>query len=243
MQRHLFLAELFHERGFLLDQDQFPLVDYADAVGHFLGFIDVVRGQDDGHAAVAQRPDQPPHVAAQFHIHARGRFVEEQDLRLVRQGLGDQHAALHAARQRHDLVVALVPQRQVAQHLPEMRRVARAAEQPPAEAHRVPHGLERVGVQLLRHQADLRPRCAVIAHDVVAVGEHRSRGRRDDPADDADQRRLSRAVGPEQGEDLALADFEVDALQCLQARSVGLGQVGNGDDRLHRCECNVIPAV
>ena len=40
-------------------------------------------------------------------------------LRLVRQRLGDQHPALHAARQRHDLAVLLVPQRQGLQHLVE----------------------------------------------------------------------------------------------------------------------------
>ena len=74
---------------------------------------------------VAQPAHQRPHVAAQLDVDAGGRLVEEQDLRLVRERLGDQHAPLHAARQRHDLVVALVPQRQVAQHLLEVRRVRR----------------------------------------------------------------------------------------------------------------------
>ena len=56
---------------------------------------------------------QLPHVAAQLDVDAGGRLVEKQDPRLVRQRLGDQHAALHAARERHDLAVLLVPQRQV----------------------------------------------------------------------------------------------------------------------------------
>ena len=129
VQRQLLLAELLHQLGLLLDHDQLALVDHADAVGHLLGLVDVVGGQDDGDAAFAQAPHQRPHVAAQLDVHARGRLVEKQDLRLVRQRLGDHHAALHAARQRHDLVVALVPQRQVAQHLLDVRRVRRAAEQ------------------------------------------------------------------------------------------------------------------
>ena len=58
-------------------------------------------------------------------------------------------------------------------------------------------------------------------------------GRRDDAADDADQRGLAGAVRTQQREDLALADLEVDALQRLQARRVGLGQVRDGDDRRH----------
>ena len=67
-----------------------------------------------------------------------------------------------------------------------------------------------------------------------------ARGRRDDAADDADQRRLAGAVRAEQREDLALADLEVDALQRLQARGVGLGQAGNGDDRRHRREGSAV---
>ena len=103
LQRELLLAELAHQLGLVLDQDDLALVDHADAVGHLLGFVDVVRGEDDGHAGVAQRAHDLPHVLAQLDVDAGGRLVEEQDLRLVRQRLGDQHAALHAARQRHDL--------------------------------------------------------------------------------------------------------------------------------------------
>ena len=153
---------------------------------------------------------------------------------------GAKHPPFHAARQRHDLVVALVPQREIAQHLLEVRRVRRAAEEAAAEAHRAPHRLEHVGVQLLRDQTDLRPRGTVVAHDVVAVDEDPSRGRRDDAADDADQRRLAGAVRAEQGEDFAPADLQVDALQRLQARSVGLGQARDGDHRRHRREGNPI---
>ena len=156
MQRELLLAELLHERGLLLDHDQLALADDADAVGHLLGLVDVVRGEDDGDARVAQAPHQRPHVAAQLDVDAGGRLVEEEDLGLVRERLGDEDAALHPARQRHDLVVALLPQRQLAQHLLQVRGIRRAAEEPAAEAHRRPHGLEHVGVQLLGHEADLR---------------------------------------------------------------------------------------
>ena len=45
-----------------------------------------------------------PHVLPQLDVDARGRLVEEQDLRIVRERLRDHHAPLHAARERHDLV-------------------------------------------------------------------------------------------------------------------------------------------
>ena len=103
LQRQLLLAELAHQLGLVLDQDELALVDDADAIGHLLGLFDVVRGEDDGDAALAQASHQLPHVAAQLNVDAGGRLVEEQDLRFVRQRLGDHHAPLHAAGQRDDL--------------------------------------------------------------------------------------------------------------------------------------------
>src|SRR5688500_7390372 len=50
VQRELLLAELPHEDGFLLHHDQLALVDDADAVGHLLGLVDVMRGENDGDA-------------------------------------------------------------------------------------------------------------------------------------------------------------------------------------------------
>ncbi len=47
----------------LLHQDDLALADHADAVGHLLGLVDVVRGEDDRHAGIAQRAHELPHVA------------------------------------------------------------------------------------------------------------------------------------------------------------------------------------
>ncbi len=48
------------------------------------------------------------------------------------------------------------------------------AEQAAAERCRIPHGLESVGGQFLRDQADQSAGCAIVADDVVAVDEHPS---------------------------------------------------------------------
>ena len=157
-----------------------------------------------------QRPHHFPHALAQFDVDARGRLVQEQDLRLVRQRLGDHHPALHAAGQRDDLGVLLVPQRQVLQHLLDMGGVFRLAEQAAAEADGRPHRFERVGVQFLRHQPDQRARRAVIAVDVMAADGDAAFAQIGDAADDADQRGLAGAVRPEQRKNLAAPDLEVD---------------------------------
>jgi hypothetical protein len=143
-------------------------------------------------------------------------LVQKQDLRLVRQRLGDHHAPLHAARQRHDLGILLVPQGESRSTFSIWAGFFGLPNRPAAELDRGPHRLERVRGQFLRHQADLFARRAIVAHDVVAVGEHRAGARIDDAANDGDQRRLAGAVRPEQRKNLAAADFEVDVLQRLK---------------------------
>ena len=230
LQRQLLLAELAHQLRFFLDEDEPALADYADAVGHFLGFVDVMRGQDDGDAGLPQRAHQRPHVAPQLDVDAGRRLVEKQDARLVRQRLGDQHAALHAARQRPDHVVFLLPQRQLLQHFLDVGGLGSEAEQAAAERDRRPHRFEGVGRQFLRHEPDEGARGAPIADDVVAVDFDGPGARLDYPADRADERRFARAIGAQQRENLAAADFEVDVLQRLEAGGVDLAETSDGDD-------------
>jgi len=94
-------------------------------------------------------------------------------------------------------------------------------------------GLERVGRELLGHEPDHGACLPVLAPDVVPVDEHLPRSRVDDPADDADERRLAGAVRTEEREDLALRDLEVDRLQRLEARREGLAQLLDGENGSH----------
>jgi len=55
---------------------------------------------------------------------------------------------------------------------------------------------------------------------ICPVGRH-------DSADRIDQRGLARAIGAEQGEDLALVDVEIDGLQRLQPALVGLAEAAD----------------
>ena len=56
-----------------------------------------------------------------------------------------------------------------------------------------------------------------VAGDVVAVVADRARLDRQQPADALQRRRLARAVGADQADELAVADVEVDALDRLDA--------------------------
>src|SRR3546814_2345686 len=88
-----------------------------------------------------------------------------------------------------------VPERQVPKHRFEIGLVGRLAEQPAAETHAREHRGEGIDRHFLRHQPDAAARGAIIADRIVPVDGDRARRRRHDAADDADQRRLARAVG------------------------------------------------
>src|SRR5262249_2364911 len=65
--------------------------------------------------------------------------------------------------------------------------------------------------------------------DVVPEHARLACGLVDERGDDADERRLAGAVGPEQREEIPLLDVEVDALQGLDAVPVGLGESADGE--------------
>ena len=71
-----------------------------------------------------------------------------------------------------------------------------------------------------------------LAVDVVTEYGDAAAALFDERHDDADGRRLAGAVRPEQREEIAFLDVEVDAAQRLHAIRVGLGQAADRE-RLH----------
>lgn len=232
----LLASEFRHQRVLVLDEQYLAAVDHRDPVGDLLRFLDVVRRQNDRHARSAQPLDDLPHALAQADVDTGRRLIEEKDARLVRERLGDQHAPLHAAGKLAQRAVLLVPEREVFQHLFDMRRIRLLAVKPAREGNGVPHGLESIGGQFLRHQAYHRPRLAEVAHDVVAADGNLAARRIDDTADDRDERRLAGAVRTEEGKNFALLDVEADAFQSLEPRGIGLRQIGDGNDWRHETD-------
>ena len=68
---------------------------------------------------------------------------------------------------------------------------------------------------------DQRPRGAIVPIDVVPAHRHAAFAQIGDAADDADQRGLARAIRPEQREDLAGLDIQIDVVQRLETGAVG----------------------
>src|SRR5205823_4209776 len=106
--------------------------------------------------------------------------------------------------------LALVPQRQAFQQIRDLLLVARLAEQSARKIRRAPDTLECFGGEFLRYETNPLAGVAEVRLPVLAVDQHFAARGCDNAADDIDQSRLAGAVRPEQRENLAAPDVEVD---------------------------------
>ena len=67
-----------------VEHDQ-PLLEHRDAVRLPLGFVEIVRRQQDRASRRPSSIEHPPHAAGDFGIQARRRLVEQQHVRIVEQ--------------------------------------------------------------------------------------------------------------------------------------------------------------
>ena len=84
-----------------------PVVQVDHVARDLAGELHLVGDQDHGAAFARQVADHLQHLADQFGVERRGRFVEQHDTRLDRQRPGDRAALLLAARQEGRIDVAL----------------------------------------------------------------------------------------------------------------------------------------
>ena len=232
-------AQLEHQAGECLEQvagrierDDAARLEHGDAVAQLLGLLQVVRGEHDGVAVAVQAADELPQPLAQADVHPGGRLVQHDHRRPVHQRLRDQHAALHAARQRAHVGIGLRRQVEVVHDLVDPGVVAAQPEVARLDAQRLAHAEERVEHQFLRHHAEHAPRPPVVGDDIGAHHAHLARACARQAGDDADQGGLAGAVRPEQAEELALGDGKAHPGERLQ-RAVALLDVQGFNGKSH----------
>ena len=218
-----------------LGDDAAP-VQHGDAVGELVGLLQVLRGQQDGHAVGDQLPDKLPRRVAAARVQAGRGLVEEDQPWPPHQRHRDVEAALHAAG-----VGGRGPRRRVG----EVEQIKQPGGPRPS--------LGRRDVQQAAHEEQVllagepvvdrgelpgdpdggayRPGLAahVVPHDAGRAGVRRDQG-----GQDLHRGGLARAIGPEQREDLTLPDAEVDPVQD-DLVAVGLAQAVRGDRVIGRC--------
>ena len=89
------------------------LVDDGNLFTQTLGFFQVMSGQDDGCAAAVNLLQKIPGGAAQFHVYAGRRFIQQQQLRFMDQGSCDHQSAFESAGKVAGYIVAPFPQTQL----------------------------------------------------------------------------------------------------------------------------------
>ena len=92
------VVERLLQLGAGAERRQLAGLDDGDAVA-VLRLVEVVRGDEDGHAALREVADQVPEPPARHRIDAAGRLVEEHDRRLVQDGAAEGQPLPPAARQ------------------------------------------------------------------------------------------------------------------------------------------------
>src|SRR5207302_3492010 len=168
-----------------------------------------VRGEEDGFAELGEALDHLPGVAARPRIEAGGGLVEEQQRRVSRERDRDVQPPPLPARQLGHPGVALLLEPYQLQHL-----ITRSWLRVVAAKH--VDGLSdrevRIDASRLKDDAELFLEAAVVGGGVVAKDRAFAAAASPAAFEDLDRGGLSRAVGPEHGEHLALSDGEADAL-------------------------------
>jgi hypothetical protein len=208
------------QRGRVALGDDAPGRDHRHPVGQVLRLVHVVRGQQDGLAERGQVLDHLPRLAPGRGVEPGGRLVEEEQFRVA--GQGDRHIEpplLPAGQLVHPRVPLLLQPDQ-ADHLVHWPGIGVEAGVHPDRLGDRQVGLHAGG---LEHDADPALQRGPLPAGVVPEHGHLAAVAGAVPLQDLDRGGLSRPVGPEQGEDLAPADVQVDAVHGPHA-GVGLHQ-------------------
>ena len=200
------------------------MIDDRDAVAQLLGFLKIMRGEHHGHALIVELAHVSPQLLAQLDVDSGGRLVEHEHGGRMDHCFRHHQPALHAPRQRPRISVRLVLEVHRAQQLHAAPLGLGHAVQPGLDVERFLRREEGVEHDLLPDDADRDLCVARVLVDVEAPDRGGPGGLVDEPGEDVDQRRFARAVGPQQPEDLAARDIEVDIGQRLLAVVIDLPQ-------------------
>ena len=155
-------------------------VDGHEEVAHALDLAEQVAGHDDRDPELRSRAsDEGEHLVATGGIEPVGRLVEEQQSRVVDEGLGELDALAHARRVGAHRSIALLVQADVAEHLG--GPLARGRGGQPGQARHLADEVGGRGVRRqavgFRHVPDEPPEGRALGAHVVAEDSRPARGR------------------------------------------------------------------
>src|SRR5437763_1311298 len=162
--------------------DDVAVVDDPDAVGEYVGLVEILRGQEDGDAVLAGEPrDLGPERGAALRVEPGRRLVEEENAGPVHERHREVEAALHPAGIALHLAIGGL-------HQPDTLEQLVGARPPLGPRQRLERGLQAqvlaarekpVECGLLQRSADGRAHVRPLLDDVEASHARGTRGRRE----------------------------------------------------------------
>src|ERR1700704_2150918 len=203
-------AELRHRA----DQRDIALVEQRDPVAHALHPLEQMRGEQNADAAVLELADDLEQLDRRLRVEARGRLVEDRNLRVLHQDLGEPGALAHAAREGLSPLVDHVREPDMDERVvdPPLALGSIQSDEPRGVAHIVGRAEIVIEADLVGQIADPAFDRERLPHGIVA--EHAGLPIRDvaQAEQHQDSGGLAGAVRAEQPENLPARDVERDAL-------------------------------
>ena len=192
--------------------DEATASEDRDPIGDLLHLREDVARDEHGPALGAEAPQEVAHLDDPGGIEAVGGLVEDQQRGILEQRRGDAEALLHPQRVGPDHVVRAgrEARRDRAPHRRHRERCRRSS--PGSRRFRLPVNRgNSAGASTIDPTRRITP--ASPSRDVVAEETGPSGRGGDEPEDAPDRRRLAGSVGPEEPEDPALGDLEVQPVE------------------------------
>src|SRR5262249_19474998 len=187
-----------------------------------LGLVHVMGGHHERHPLGRELEKQVPQLAPRDGVDPGGGLVEEQDAGLVHQGGGEGQPLLPAPGELGGQPVPVgIEAGEADGPLPPLPvPLAAQAVGRREEVEVLEGGQVLVERELLGHVADPAPDLLAAPADVEAVDRRVPLGRREQPAEDPDERRLAGAVGAEQAVDLAAGHRQRHLVEGTEAPEI-----------------------
>ena len=199
------------ERGFATPADGAAGDELDFAAGECSGAVDLVGHHHDGAVVARSPPEDFVEHQSPDEVEPGVRLVEQQQSRVTRQRDREAQAPLLTGRE-----VAVRDRRQPSEIelLDQGAGRGWVARRLGGEVEVLGDGQVVVAERLVADERELVPNCAAVEGQVMAEHGRRTRAQRQQPGEEAQQRRLPRAVGTGDEDDLARIDIEVDTREC-----------------------------
>src|SRR5215210_117436 len=209
-----------------LGRDVSPVYE-RDLLAQRLGLLQVMRSQKDGHPPAVKLPDVAPQLVAQLDIYARRRLIQKQDLRVVHERPGEEHAPFHPSRERVGPLATPLCEFEPLQQLlgPLAGFLPGDAVVSGVEKQRLLDGQELVQVYFLGGDPDHTPRLPKLPKGILPEDLDRARIGPGQADHAVYERRLSCPVGSKQPEELPGLDLERDPVERQKPVGVGLPEL------------------